>query len=139
MSAMLVTLLTPDSSNTAQARIISTAARVSRTGAAERCGALPSAVNVITPAPPTRSIMPCARRASVSCAMRSRSVAISWNLTDELPQLSTNTFIDFNYDRQRSKGPLPIANLRQVVAVIDDIFLVIDQLVAHRLHHVRAD
>ena len=77
MSAILLTSATPESCDTAQRRIISTAARVSRIGSAKRLGALPSAVNVTMPAPPTRSMSPWARRLSASCSIRSRSVDIS--------------------------------------------------------------
>src|SRR5574341_120097 len=74
----------------------STAARMSRIGSAERCGLRSAACRLMTASPPIRSISPRARRRSVFCAIRSRSVAISWNLTVELPVLRTSTFMTFN-------------------------------------------
>ena len=56
--------------------IVSTAARVSRTGAAVRRVSLPVASNVMMASPPMRSTEPRARRSSASRAMRSRSVAM---------------------------------------------------------------
>src|SRR5262249_12541735 len=42
---------------------------------------------------PMRSMRPQARRRSASRSIASRSVAITWNRIDELPQLRTRTFI----------------------------------------------
>jgi hypothetical protein len=67
----------PEPSDVTQRKINSTAARVSLSGAVERCAALPSACKVIIASPPMRSTTPRARRRSVFDAIRSRSVAIS--------------------------------------------------------------
>src|SRR5205085_8754313 len=66
---------------------------MSRKAAVERCWARPSTFEVMMASPPMRSTAP---RASLRSALRlisSRSVAMSWNLTVELPQLRTRTFI----------------------------------------------
>src|SRR5262245_2073743 len=45
------------------------------------------------PVPPTLSTSPFARMRSVPARALSASVSRSWNLTDELPQLRTRTFM----------------------------------------------
>ncbi len=50
--------------------------------------------------PPIRSTCPRHKSSSLSCLIRSRSVAISWNLTLELPALMTRTFIDSLHSSQ---------------------------------------
>ena len=68
------------------------AARWSRSGAVRPDGGAPSARRVIRRLAADALDDAARELPSASCAMASRSVAMNWNLSDELPQLRTSTF-----------------------------------------------
>ena|SRR6516225_1392003 len=83
----------PDTSETIHRRRYSKAAEISGRDAVNFRLSLSRVSIEMIASPPICSICPRHKRSSLFCAIRPRSVAISWNFRVELPELSTRTFI----------------------------------------------